>query len=430
MTDNEPTVASLYALLAPITSPKPVFSNWAKTYGCTPLAIFNPTTITQCRTILTLARHEGLSVRMAGAGHSPSDLACTRGFMVRLGGLNRLLDVFTGEDEKDEGAHVVIEGGMCLADLHRHLEQHGLAMSNLGSISEQSIAGAISTGTHGTGLHFGSISSQVLALDILLADGTLAHCSRDERHELFMASLCGIGATGMIVGVKLAVEKAFRLERKSENVSFEWIADNLESIAGMAEHVRLWWFHQANTVRFERANRSYKVPLALLSLRGGGLSFFQQPAQPFGSWFWDTLVGYHFLQLMLFVGRYIPSVTTWVARFACWLGSNPSTVIDDSYKIFNIDCLVRCLFSPSLSYLSDIDCFAIQFLQFTTEWALPLSLAPACLRDLQVMLAHENASGDARPHFPVEIRFTQEEDIWLSPSHDRTTCWIGIVQYK
>lgn len=85
----------LYEQLRPITLPanRSRFNNWGRAFYCTPLAIFEPESQYQCKLILELARREGKTVRAVGVGHSPSDLACTSGYMVRLTKMNRLIQV-------------------------------------------------------------------------------------------------------------------------------------------------------------------------------------------------------------------------------------------------------------------------------------------------------------------------------------------------
>ena len=73
----------------------------------------------------------------------------------------------------------------------------------------------------------------------------------------------------------------------------------------------------------------------------------------------------------------------------------------------------------------------IQYPQHTTEWGIPYENSQACLREFREYLQKEQGDPHGiRPHFPVEIRFSAPDDIWLSPSYARQTCWIGIVQYK
>ena len=132
-------------------------------------------------------------------------------------------------------------------------------MINVGSISDQTLAGVITTATHGTGVGFKVISTHVLSLTLLLADGTRVRCSREERSDLFIASLCGLGSTGLILEIQMEVEPAFRLKEVQESVPFDGVLQHIESVANSAQHVRLWWFPQADVVRVSSANHSDEV---------------------------------------------------------------------------------------------------------------------------------------------------------------------------
>ncbi|KAF8182879.1 L-gulonolactone D-arabinono-1,4-lactone oxidase [Pholiota molesta] len=356
---------TLYERLAPVTVPhhskKARFTNWGQTFTCTPAA---------------LARREGKRVRVAGVGHSPSDLACTDEFMLRTTKLNKVFEV-----RETEERYVIAQAGITLNDLHGVLAAHNLAMSNLGAISEQTLGGIIATATHGSGTTYPVLSTYVLSLTLLLADGSRQVCTRTENTDLFMASLCSLGVTGLLLTVKLAVEPAFKLREVQTPVRFDEVLGHLDGMAIAAEHVKLWWFPVTDTVIWSKASRTY------------------EPKNSAGSWFWGTLLGYHTVQFLLYVGRFFPGLNIPTGKFAAWLASTKSVRVDDSYKIFNMDC---------------------RYPQHTTEWAVPQSEAIACLRELRAGTAS----------FPVEIRFSSPDDIWLSPSYGQATCWIGIVQYK
>ncbi|KDR74082.1 hypothetical protein GALMADRAFT_250832 [Galerina marginata CBS 339.88] len=379
---------NLYNLLEPITLPKEKarFTNWGRSFVCTPSSIFEPENEFQCELVLELARREGKTLRVAGVGHSPSDLACTNEFMLRTTKLNRVLEVNT------EKRYVVAQGGITLDDLNATLAKNNLAMTNLGSISEQSLAGVVTTATHGSGISYGVISMSVLALSLLLADGSRVTCSRNEHAELFMASICGLGATGIILSVQLEVEPAFRLQETQQSLPFDEVLQDLDKHVRSAEHVRFWWFPTRDIVRCSYSNRTTEAK------------------NPAGSWWWHTFMGHHVLQFLLFLGRYFMFLNRWIANFACWLLSGDTIGVDDSYKIFNVDC---------------------RYPQHTTEWAVPYENTQACLRDLHSYLNKEFQDPDGiRPHFPVEIRFSAADDIWLSPSYGQPVAWIGIIQYK
>ncbi|KAI0632860.1 L-gulonolactone/D-arabinono-1,4-lactone oxidase [Trametes polyzona] len=381
---------TLYELLAPVTlradSPRATFTNWGLTYTCTPLSVFEPETEQQCALILELARREGKTVRVAGIGHSPSDLACTTGFMLRTEKLNRVLEV------NAEKRYVVAQAGIILSSLHEVLASHGLAMRNLGSISDQTLGGVVTTATHGSGMHFPVLSMDVQSLVLLLADGSRVRCSRQENADLFLASICGLGSTGLILEITLAVEPAFRLKEVQETHTFDDVVGNLDAVAHAAEHVRLWWFPQAGVIRVSSSNRT------------------SEPKNPVGTWLWHSLLGYHVLQFFLFIGRYVPSFNLWIGRFMAWLVRDRTVTIDDSHRVFNIDC---------------------KYPQYTTEWAVSYERAQACLREIRTWLDREFADpAGLRPHSSIEIRFSSADDIWLSPSNGQRTCWIGLVQFK
>jgi L-gulonolactone oxidase len=148
---------------------------------------------------------------------------------------------------------------MTLDDLHMHLSAHGLAMSNMGSISDQTIAGVTTVATHGTGILFKVIPDQVMSMTILLADGRKVRCSREEGRDLFLATLCGFGTTGLVLNTQLKVERQFFLEEVQERMTFSEALNRLEDTVNTAEHVRLWWFPIEDRIIVDSFKRVYLV---------------------------------------------------------------------------------------------------------------------------------------------------------------------------
>ncbi|KAI0060112.1 L-gulonolactone/D-arabinono-1,4-lactone oxidase [Artomyces pyxidatus] len=376
----------LYARLAPIARHRASFHNWGETFRCTPRALFVPTEEAHLDAILELARREDQPVRAIGVGHSPSDLACTTGYMVRMDRLAAVLDI------DPEKLTATVQGGITLERLHAALDAAGLAMLNAGSISQQTLAGAITTATHGTGLTHKVLSTHVLAMRVLLADGARVRCSRTEDPDLFFATLCGLGATGIILDITMRVAPAFRLREVQDTRSFDAVVPDLDAVVRSAEFVRIWWWPQADAMRVSCIDKTDEAP------------------RPVRSWLWHSLVGYHVLQLFLFVGILLPALNLAVARFCAWLVRGRTVAVDRSLDIFNLDCKYR---------------------QHTTEWAVPYTEAAACLRELRAWFDTEFADPDGlRPHCVLEVRFSEADDVWLSPCYGQRMCWIGIVQYK
>lgn len=148
---------------------------------------------------------------------------------------------------------------MTIQTVHEILAPEGLAMSNVGSISDTSIAGVISTGTHGSGIDYGCLATHVLALEIMLADGSRVRCSRSQNSDLFLASLCGLGATGLILNVTLEVERAFRLKEIRQVMHIDDVIRDIEQLAVAGEYVRMWWSPQTEQVSVMTADRTFEV---------------------------------------------------------------------------------------------------------------------------------------------------------------------------
>jgi L-gulonolactone oxidase len=152
-----------------------------------------------------------------------------------------------------------VEAGITLHDLHEELDKYGLAMINVGSISDQTLAGVVTTATHGSGVDYGVLSTNVRALKLLLADGRVVVCSRTEDPDLFTATLCGLGATGIVLEVLLEVEPAFRLKEIQEPIAFDDMIRDLDRLNRSAQHVRFWWFPAVDKVICSTADRTYDV---------------------------------------------------------------------------------------------------------------------------------------------------------------------------
>ncbi|KAJ2964478.1 hypothetical protein NQZ79_g617 [Umbelopsis isabellina] len=368
------------------------FRNWANTFGCSPELYFEPCTEREIVEIIQLATKNKKGIKVVGSGHSPSDLALTNDYMISIHKLNRLLAV-----DKDKGI-ITVEAGMDLHTLHQVLKNNGLALSNLGSISDQSVAGVMATASHGTGTGYGSLSTmliqfglsyQIVDLTLVNGKGERLFCSSTSNSDVFEAARCSLGALGVITRMSLKVEPEFRLEAKQVPAKFEDVLQNWDTVTNSAEHVRVWWYPHTEDCVVWRANRTDK-PVS------------NDPP----SWLKYTFVGFHVYQFALNIARYrqsmIPSLTKF---FYNNVHSTPIEVVDESYKVFNFDCL---------------------FPQYVNEWAIPLEKAPEALRRLDNFI---NTS-ELKVHFPVEIRFVDGDDVWMSPSYGRKTCYIGVIMYR
>ena len=171
-----------------------------------PLRIYRPASLEDVREIVRTAERDGATVRAVGSGHSWSDVALTPGYLIRPERLNALLEI--------DGNLVRVEAGMRLRDLNRHLDGHGLALSNMGGYDAQTVAGVMSTATHGSGIEFGPIADAVRSLEIVASGGRVVRLERGDPR--FDAAVVSMGCMGVIYSATLEVEPEYWLTEVRE----------------------------------------------------------------------------------------------------------------------------------------------------------------------------------------------------------------------
>eukprot|EP00898_Chlorokybus_atmophyticus_P003301 jgi/Chlat1/3972/Chrsp26S04222 len=362
------------------------WKNWAGNASCTPRYYHEPQSKEEVIDILKRAAEAGEKVVVVGDGHSNNDIACTSDHMLSLDRCDRVITV------DDKALTVTVQGGVRLKQLNEFLPLHGMAMANLGSISEQSIAGAISTAVHGTGMRYGTLSTRVLELELITATGQVLSCSRQQNERVFMAALCGLGALGVISSLKIQCEKAFKLRSVEIPSTLTDTLEHLDKYTSDAEHFRFWYFPHTERTVVWRAERTTEPNTPEDTSKLG--------------WFKNTVIGYHLLELLYYLAGYAPSAVPIINRFYRKLLFNEEKVkIGRSDLVFNFDCLFR---------------------QHVNEWAIPQENCGKALMGLKKLI-EEN---QFKVHYPVEVRFVAADDVWLSPCYGRETCYIGVIMYR
>ncbi|KAG6036940.1 D-arabinono-1,4-lactone oxidase [Claviceps citrina] len=373
--------------------PHHVHRTWAGTFSSLPELYIQPETLAEVEKAVSLARRCRRRIVTTGCGHSPSDLTCTSSWMVNLDRFGRILsvDAATGV--------VVMESGIRLYALCEALERHGLAMPNLGSINQQSIAGAISTGTHGSSLRHGLMSEDVLALAVTLADGTTEACSAESNPELFRAALLSLGALGIITQVAFRAVPAFTL-RWTQTVDadrrlFEaWPRD----LWTRTEFVRVWWLPYTRRAVVWQADKT---------------ATDADPERDPPRSYYDGTLGYCVYHSLLYAAHFAPRMLPWVEWFVFGMqygfaNGSTSSAVQPSRKAL----LLNCLYS-----------------QFVNEWAIPLHKGPEALRRLSTWLNHLTpddpdymahgipfSAAGLHVHAPLEVRVS---DTTLTPGRPR-----------
>lgn len=359
--------------------PKPRWSNWSGHQQCAPEAIDHPSTESELVELVKTAERHGQTVKAAGSGHSFNDVACTGGRLV-------LLDRYAAVRSIDrETGRVTVEAGITLEALNEVLAAAGLALPNLGDIAYQTIAGAISTATHGTGARLGNLATQVVELELVTADGSVLRCSAAEKPEVFQAARVGLGALGVVSTVTLQCVPAFRLRAVEAPRKLDELLETMQDLAEGNDHFEFFWFPHTETCLTKTNNRTDE-PLRV------------PPA--WKAWRDDVLLSNHVYGLVCRIGRARPSLIPRLARFvAGQLGSR--RLVDRSDRVFA---------SPRLVRFNEM------------EYAVPRPAAVEAVRAVRALIEERGF----RVNFPVEVRFVAGDDIFLSPSTGRDTCYVAV----
>ncbi|WP_312886896.1 D-arabinono-1,4-lactone oxidase [Actinocrinis puniceicyclus] len=359
-------------------APTRTWTNWAGNQKSRVRRIATPGSTAEVAQVVREAAGQGLAVKPVGTGHSFTPVAVTDGVLVRLEHLARLRSA-----DKASGL-VTVEAGMPLWRFNELLAEQGLALTNMGDIQEQTVSGAIGTGTHGTGKASASIAAQVAALELVLADGSTVSCSATERPELFEAARIGLGAIGVITSVTFRTEPAFLLAAQEEPMRLDAVLDSFDQLWQDNEHFEFWWFPHTDTTMLKRNNRT-AGPAAPLS-RGR-------------TWFEDEFLSNTFYSGLLKAGRSAPRAVPAINKLAARALSARSYT-DRSDKVFT---------SPR----------RFKFLEM--EYALPRAATVPALREVRRMLQ----DAGLRISIPIEVRTAPADKLWLSTAYGRDTAYLA-----
>jgi FAD/FMN-containing dehydrogenase len=211
------------------------WQNWSGGVRCSPARIERPADEAALAAIV--AESAG-PVRVAGSGHSFTPVCATDGTLLSLEDMTGLIS--TGS--LDGGANTAtVWAGTRIVDLGQPLLDAGFGMANMGDIDRQALAGAVSTGTHGSGRTLGSISSQVAGLRLVLADGSLLDCSPTQEPEVFSAARVSIGALGVLSRIMLRVLPAYKLHERTWPAPFDACLEQMPDLIDENRHFEFFW---------------------------------------------------------------------------------------------------------------------------------------------------------------------------------------------
>jgi FAD-linked oxidoreductase len=331
------------------------------------------------------AAADGLTVRVAGAGHSFSDAVLTDGLLLDLGAMGRVIDV-------DRGSGLVrVQAGITLRALSATLWAHGLAMENLGDVDVQSLAGATATGTHGTGARLRNLSAGLEALQLVTADGDVVEVScADSDPDPWRAARVSIGALGVVTEVTLRAVPRFGLEGVDVGRPIDEVLERLDDLVAAHDHFEFFVFPHATTA-LTRTNNRAELPARIRGTRRAAVEASLLSNGAFG--------------LACRAGRARPALIPAINRLITRGAATRSRRVDRSYRIFASPRKVR----------------------FTEmEYAIPREHAVGAVQTVRAIA--QDARFDVP--FPIEVRFVAGDDALLSPACGRDTCYIAVHMYR
>lgn len=360
------------------------WENWARTERVTPRRVERPRDAGEVATSVRRAAADGLRVRAVGSGHSFTGAAVADGVQLDLRALDRIERV---SRQPDGRALVTAGAGIRLSALSTALAQHGLALENMGDIDHQTLAGAISTGTHGTGARLRGMAAQVVGVRLVTADGEVRELGPDDE-ELELARL-GLGSAGVLVAVTLSTVPAFRLEAREEPLPLDAVLDDLDGFVEVNDHFEFYWFCHTRRALTKRNNR---VPDEV-----------ERPLSPMREWLDDELLANGVFEVVNRVAAAAPRAVRRLNAVSAHALA-PRTYTATSHDVF---------VSPR----------RVRFREM--EYAVPRG----AVRDVLGEVDRWTRDHDAEVPFPVEVRFAAADDLWLSTATGRDTAYVAVHQY-
>ncbi|MEU7926618.1 D-arabinono-1,4-lactone oxidase [Micromonospora sp. NPDC049801] len=364
---------------APLTAG---WSNWAGNQRGSATAILRPGSPDEVAEAVRDAAAAGGRIRVAGSGHSFTAVALADDRRMELSELE------TGVSVDVARRLVTVPAGMPLHALNGLLARHGLALPNLGDIDAQTIAGAISTGTHGTGAGYGCLSTFVEALTLVTGTGEVLRCSADEHPDVFAAARVSLGALGVLVEVTLRCVDAFVLHAHERPAALDDVLGDLPALIGRHDHVEFYWFPYTSRVQVKANDR---VPVN------------DRPLSRWRGWLDDDFLSNRVFAGACRLGRAVPALAPGISAVSA-RALTERRYTGRSDRVF---CTPR----------------RVRFVEM--EYGLPRAALPEALTALRRIV-------DGLPFkilFPVEVRFTAADNIWLSHGYDRDNAYVAVHQY-
>ncbi|WP_285033609.1 D-arabinono-1,4-lactone oxidase [Mycolicibacterium sp. lyk4-40-TYG-92] len=360
------------------------WTNWGRCETAHPTEVLRPTTVQAVCDAVIRATATGRLIKVVGSGHSFTGIAVAPDVQLDLGALAGVIDV------DRERKRVTVGGGTPLWQLTRLLARYGLALENMGDIDRQTISGAISTGTHGTGLAFGGLATQVVGLTLVSGAGELVRIDEEQSSEWLPAARVGLGALGIIVEVTLQCVPGFAIHAIERVEPVDDVVATFDERCTQTDHFEFYWFPHTDTA-FTKTNIRLPAYTPLESTN--------RVAQ----WIDEELIENGVLGAICAVGSALPAAVPTLNRTVTrFLSDREHTQRSD-----------RVFTSPR----------RVRFREM--EYAVPYESVGAAFDEVRNLIAER----DWRIGFPIEVRAAAADENWLSTAYRRRSAYIAVHRY-
>jgi L-gulonolactone oxidase len=363
----------------------PTWTNWAGNISSRPEGFAFPESVEQLANLVRERGRAGGRVKVVGSGHSFSPIAASDGALtISL----RQLKLEPSIDRAKR--RIAVPAGMLLGEFVALARQHGIAPKNLGAVVGQTVAGAIATGTHGSGLDFGGLAELTTGFEVVSGTGELITVSRERDPNLWAALAVHLGSLGILTRVTFSCDDAFRLRLEQTPSLIDETLERLDQY-NAARNFGFWWFPGSDRVLIRKFN-----------LAKGEADSGSQLKR-----WWHNLVVRNWLHEMLLLGSSFGLLSPQQVNAAIFRAAfrEPSARVDDSAEIVTSKIRIR---------------------QHVMEFSVPYEGARDVIHALRQLIRQNGFP----THSPVDIRFSGRDEAWLGLSHGRRSCFIGIVVYQ
>jgi len=357
------------------------WQNWAGLESADPRSVVTPSSVDEVVEAVTAARDGGSTVKMMGSGHSFTAISAPRDVMLRPQGMTGIISV-------DRASMTVTAyAGTQLKVLNTELERLGLSLHNMGDIAEQTLAGATSTGTHGTGGIAAGLAAQLAGLQLVTGTGEVVDATREQNPEIFESARIGLGALGILTTMTFAVEPLFLLEAVEQPMSWDEALGSFDDLVAESHHCDMYWFPHTDR---------------LLTKRNTRLDADVSEAEPVSrvrGWVDDELLSNTVFGLLTAGANKVPGVIPRMNQVSARVLS-PRTYSDVAHRVFT---------SPRRVVFREM------------EYAVPRETGLDALRECRRVID----ASDWKISFPVEIRVAPADDIPLSTASGRDSFYLA-----